>query len=226
MRKWAQTSAMKLQQESSRLEGLVPQIGMIANGPLDVELSAAVASEPSVATLNQQIAALQAYIASTAGLFGFLAFGKKKAAATVLASFGLPLSSETAKRARDFLNAIKARVVANQTLDQLTGSPMPHRADEELVASANAYRELLKYLVAVQTDPHLHLIAGMMHQSTLASRESTGRLISGLNASVLRANEIVGFESEMSEVGMFSDFKQQWMQARSFASGGEGRRDR
>ena len=128
--KWAAAGEKVARQEAARLESLAPQIELIKKGPLDAELAAAMptttpASGPAVASLNQPLAALEAYIPTTASFFGFLAFGKKKAAAAALAKFGLPLSRDNAVRARDFLARVKARVLVGQAIGQLKGETPP-----------------------------------------------------------------------------------------------------
>ena len=96
---------------------------MIAQGPLDAELFATVReSVARMNEMNQQIAALDAYIESAKSFFGFLAFGKKKAATRVLESFGLVLTRENAARVSDFLKRLKARVLVQDELQQLTGA--------------------------------------------------------------------------------------------------------
>ena len=70
------------------------QAGRIESASLDRELLATVRDAlPSIGGIAEQTAALDAYVESTKRLLGFLAFGKKSAAAKVLGKFGLQPSS-------------------------------------------------------------------------------------------------------------------------------------
>jgi hypothetical protein len=203
-KKWAAAGEKTAQQESARLASLGPQIDLIAQGPVDPELAAAMpsgAAGQSVATLNQQIAALQAYIPRAGTLLGFFAFGKKKAASQVLAQFGLPLSGENAKRANDFLSRVKARLLVTQVVNQLTGAPPTYaQSDERLVSIATAHRDLFQLLASIYSDPHLKPIAAIVVERFISKE-----LIDGLIASTPRAQAIVAFEKQLGEAGMFSD---------------------
>ena len=104
LRKWAAMDPGTIQQHLQQLTDLSKQTEMIAQGPLDPELFATMRdSVARISELNQHIAAMDAYVQSTQSIFGFLAFGKKKAAAQILAPYGLALSKENAERVRDFL---------------------------------------------------------------------------------------------------------------------------
>lgn len=204
IKKWAEAGEKSAGQEQAKLQSLAGQVAIIAKGPLDVELSSAIASPPPAATaINPQIAALDAYIASAASFLGFFAFGRKKAAGQVLGTFGLPLSTENATRVREFLAAVKARVLVGQAIDQLE-APAPARRDDELLKASERYLSLFGLLAHVHSDAHLKPIAPIIVKS-LASAEGASVLIEGLVASTPRAKAIVEFETQLRSAEMFDE---------------------
>ena len=87
--KWAAADPSKMSAASKSLIDADVHANKIEAASLDRELLASVRTAlPAVGQLSQWIAALDAYIESTKSLLGFLAIGKKSAAAKVLAAFG------------------------------------------------------------------------------------------------------------------------------------------
>ena len=93
---------------------------------------------------------MDAYVQSTQSIFGFLAFGKKKAATQILRAYGLALSKENAERVRDFLLRFKARLLIHDATQQLTGSVGGGLAsDDELLANVRNHTDLFTMLASV-----------------------------------------------------------------------------
>jgi hypothetical protein len=205
--RWAAVGETAVAQETSRLKGLAPQVELIAQGPADPELAAAYPTYPALTSVNLNLTALEAYLPSAASFLGFLAFGKKKAAAAVLAPLGLQLSPDNAKRARDFLLRLKARILVQQAVDHLIGVPAPGitgpRPDDELLAATAKHIELFDLLLALMGNAQLKSVDAPVRKH-LATTQDVGPLVQGLKGSTGRAAAIAELESSVATAELFS----------------------
>ena len=97
---------------------------------------------------------LKDYVESSKHWWSFLAFGKKGAAAPVVARYGLPLSPETATRALAFMEGVRARGLLSdfEKRNVGKGGDLP---DDVLARSLADLGALLTALELVGTDPAL-----------------------------------------------------------------------
>jgi hypothetical protein len=212
LKKWLSAEAITARQQSKRLEELSNQTKLIEEGPLESELFAAVReSLPAIPAMNQQISCLNGYLKAVGGFLGFLAFGKKKAAAQVLGPYGLQLSPENATRVRDFLERLKARVLTKDLLGQLSGdartSGLP--ADEVMLSGVSDYRDALSIRLAIEDTPQLKPLREAVANAA-SSSELLGVLIEGSARSAVRAQRIADFETTLQAAKLFSP---RWVKA-------------
>lgn len=194
-RELASLSGDALRQTARRWSDLQPQADILAAAPHDAELQAAL-SDAEVARLNPLIAALEQYLRAMAGFFGFLAFGRKRAAAGALAPFGLPLSRGNAERVRGYLAATKAR----RLLEDALGRAADASADATLEAY-RARRAALDVLAWMEGEAHL---AALRPRLAAAEGDGLQAFIAGLERSEARADAIAGVEAAVAATSLFS----------------------
>src|SRR5690606_36438981 len=112
--------------------------------------------------LVQRRAAVAEYEQAAAGIIGFLAFGKKKAAAPTMRHFGLGVNGATARQMRKFLDQLRARLDLRdalvEALDGVSGGAEsladPGEVDDILLLRAfRAHRAVASTLDARPGDP-------------------------------------------------------------------------
>jgi hypothetical protein len=199
--KWAATPAKKVQPVHQMLADADGLIARIEQSPLDRELLATVRDAlPTLGQIAEQTAALEAYIETTRKLFGFLAFGKKSAAAKVLAEFGLQPSRENASRIVAFLAALKARLLARDLLEQIAPEAalpaLPE--DEALISAIRECQELLNFLAALYAEKNLDDVRGAVLAALAAPAEPID-LLRGLRATAAREKVIQELQSLLAD---------------------------
>ncbi len=110
---WAEADLQRVLRARQILTEIQPVIRQIQDRRRDAELALLARSAATdLQTIATQMVVLENYRSSSNKWYGFLAFGKKKAAAEVLIKYGLTLSPENAKRVLDLLTGLKARLIA------------------------------------------------------------------------------------------------------------------
>lgn len=207
LKKCAVAEAKVIQAHAQQVEELRKQTELIEQGPLNAELKSAIAgSLPSIAAINLQISSLNDYCKAMSGFLGFLAFGKKSAANKVLATYGLQLSPENAARASKFLAGLKARLLIQACLDELSGSeskgaPSP---DQQLVESIRSYTDLFDAFLSIERSPHLKALRKIIAEA-VGTPETLAQLIDGLTRSPTRAQAIAAMEQQLPSTSLFGN---------------------
>jgi hypothetical protein len=213
--RWAKQPANGAERALKQLDEATPAIEAVRATPLDRNYALVVKSAvPSITQVNAQLVTLSAYIDSQRSIFGFLAFGKKSAAAGVLNQYGVTLSKENAAMAHAFLTALRSRLVLQSLHDELLGKPAPTSGlvdDEALVESLEEQARLLALLRDIRTQPALagleeHVLAVLCHPVAGDS------LVRGLQKSPQRAAALAKLEFELAATGLF-DLR--WLSAAS-----------
>jgi hypothetical protein len=203
--RWAKQNTPALARARDRLNESKQSLGVLRNGPLDTELSLiARGAMPSMATIAQHLATLDAYIAVAPKWYAFLAFGKKSAATKVLQIYGLPLDLPSAQRLRNFLLGLRARLTLAAILSGLSGTApsTPLIGDTEVEESLAAHTAVIDLLLDVQKHPALaplHLRVAAALTDTTAATE----LLDGLNRSPARAQSLVTLETALAATRLF-----------------------
>ncbi|MEO0586952.1 MAG: AAA domain-containing protein [Planctomycetota bacterium] len=192
--------------ETARLTERLSEVQPHLEGmtPLDRELRLALGdSLPGLAKVNQGIADLERYLASTASWLGFLAFGARGAAARVLRDYGLPRTAEHAQRVAAFLRGVKARVLMSDALNALRGGPngaMVH-PDEELAGALGGFAVQLELRAIAGADASLAepLRAGVERA------DRRGDVVRGLKLSAARGAAIEALDASTRALGLMDE---------------------
>ncbi|HEX8912255.1 MAG TPA: AAA domain-containing protein, partial [Humisphaera sp.] len=148
-----------------KLEAAAPLAERAAQSPLDPELAAQFRRQPAdIPQVLRWLSALETYLPVAGALLGFLHGAKKKAAAPAVEFFGLGLTGENAKRVRDFLAGVRARLEVREALLNAAGPeslgggvPPPLPEDDVLLDAFEANRSVLKAAADLQRhdDPEM-----------------------------------------------------------------------
>ncbi|HLL91278.1 MAG TPA: AAA domain-containing protein, partial [Tepidisphaeraceae bacterium] len=175
-------------------------------GPLDAELAMTVRADPPAAgAINEQLATLAAYLDSAKSFLGFLAFGRKSAAAAVLNRYGLTRSPANAERVRSFLTGFRARLALSALVAEWEGRPASaHPTDDgSLDAALSAHAAVLDVLHDVRTDPLLKGL-DLPVASALMSPDAAAVLIEGLRQSPARAAAVATLVGSLAAAELFA----------------------
>lgn len=216
--RWATVDPRKIAEARQKLREASEYVSKIEKAPLDRELKAILGnSPPSLPQIAQQTAALDAYSESTRHFLGFLAFGKKSAAAKVLAQFGLQPSAEAATRVSSFLTAIKFRLLLadlmNAIAPEIRASAIPD--DEAIVAAVKSHQLLLDALAALHGDVNLADARATLLQAVADVQEPI-ELLRGLRATAHSVATLIPLEAALRS-RLFSDSAR-----KSFSSAARG----
>jgi hypothetical protein len=108
---WLALTPAQLASRRQEVDAIRNRAALLADSPLDPQLAACLAGVlPTMFSVKQQTTDLDAYLPRARTILGWLAFRRKRAAAAVLRSYGLPLNPENARRVRDFFNALALRL--------------------------------------------------------------------------------------------------------------------
>ncbi|MBX3378063.1 MAG: DUF4011 domain-containing protein [Phycisphaeraceae bacterium] len=205
-RSWAGRPVAELKTAGGMLAELDAAAARAAEGPLDAELLLTVRSNPpTAASLGASIGSLEAYLRSTKSIFGFLAFGKRRAAERVLSPLGLALNPESAERARTFMSRLRALLVVRACLDTMSDSPVPHAPVPDAtrtLAEAAATSAVVRLLLRVHGEPALVPLAKPV-TAALAQETTDSNLLWGLRASPRRAASLQELERLCAASALF-----------------------
>ena len=203
--RWAKQNAAALGRARDRLNEAKAPLEVMRAVPLDTELSLFVRSGmPSMGTISQQLAALDAYIGVAEKWYAFLAFGKKAAAGAVLRTYGLPLDIPSAQRVRTFLLGLRARLTLGAIVSELQGSATATgiAGDTELEEAIASQQAIIELLAHVQKDPafvglHSRVAPALIDGAAAAS------LLDGLDRSPERARGLRVLETALAATRLF-----------------------
>ncbi|HZV02938.1 MAG TPA: AAA domain-containing protein, partial [Planctomycetota bacterium] len=200
--RWARASATERAGAREQLTKLAPQLEAFARGPLDVELAPLhEQAKPQLAQLSLDAIKLRDYVEVTKKWWSFLAFGKKSAAAPVVARYGLPLTPETAERVLGFVEAVRARALLSDFHSRNVGAPV---AEAALAPGLAALSALLAALESLGTDAALKGSADAVKDG-LGDEARRPALLRGLEASEGRARALVAFEEALRRASLLAE---------------------
>lgn len=188
-RYWASRPQAECVSASNMLSEIEPAIARASEGPLDAELLMTIrAAPPDVVALAKSIGTLESYLASARSILGFLAFGRKKAASSVLTALGLALNVENAERARTFFARVRSLQVVRSSLDSMgetaPAGGVPDR--DATLTEAAAVAAVVRLLNRVRHEPRLASMAESVSR-VLSQQASDADLLWGLRAAGPRA---------------------------------------
>jgi hypothetical protein len=213
--RWAQAKPETAERAGKRLAEVDPQLrAMTGGGALDGEL-AMIARErmPTIAQLAAQLGALESYLQIAGAWHAFLHVKRKAAARDVVAKYGLALSPQSARRMRDFLAALRVRLVlqaVHYELYQLPVAPAGLLSDEVIERTLAQHTRLFALLAAVRAT----LLAEPIRRA-LADAAAAQKLLSGLDAAVARADALAKLEESLLATKLFD---RRWLPGRFAAA--------
>ncbi len=207
--RWAASRPDEARHAQQSLAAIAPAMESLRSGPLDAELLASIAGRsPSASLLTDQIASLERYLAVAGSFWSFLAFSRKSAASGVLASLGLSLSAENATRAAGFLGRLRAAVVVEQTLANLSGrAARPSgQIDVGSLIREHASHEPAITLLSMVQEPGSASLQSHVREALRAGAGSVEArtLTDGLERSVVRAQALSRLELALAQANLFS----------------------
>ncbi len=200
--RWARASATERAGAREQLAKLAPQLEVLARGPLDVELAPLhEQAKPPLAQLSLDAIALRDYVEVAKKWWSFLAFGKKSAAAPVVARYGLPLTPEAALRVLGFVEAVRARALLSDFHARNVGALA---GEASLAPGLASLAALLAALESLATDAALKGSADAIRDG-LGDEARRPALLRGLEASEGRARALVAFEQALGRASLLAE---------------------
>jgi len=215
---WASADVKKIAASAHKLAEAAPHAAKIEGTPLDSELLAIVRDAlPSIGQIAEQTAALDAYAESTRSFLGFLAFGKKSAAAKVLAKFGMQPAADKATRVANFLTALKARLLLKDVLAQVApGAVSGALADDESLQTVlREHQTLLGFLASANADANVADVRELI-AAAVAQTDAPADFTRGLRATTARVEAIGQLESKLKPK-LFNDAARKTFLADAYA---------
>ena len=221
--KWAAIDYETIRKLGQELGELAPCLETMRRGPLDPGLAPR-AKAIGLEQLNQSIEALNAFEPLAGKWSRFFALKKKAAARRAAAALGLGLAPAEIRRALDFLESSKARLLLSAFLAGIFSSTAPEEAMEE-GALAAALAELVSVgdlFRHVHSDPALVPLADPV-RGALAQPSQMSGLMSLLKSSRHRAESLVVLETalqsgELLDAGWRAEAVSQLRRGASFSS--------
>jgi len=204
---WARQDVERVRQAKAELDNQEPNRRILAQGPLDPELLPIHRDEPLKSSqIAPWLLALDAYLTSAALWYGFLCFGRKKAAAQVLQHFGLALNVANARRLKTFLIGVRARLTLLDRHDTVfAAAPLASRFEDAPLEKALAdFSAILEMLVRLDSDPHLVPVAAQVRQALLDASKREA-LLRGLRLSAARADAVARLEAALASANLFAE---------------------
>ncbi len=169
--------------------------------PMDAELVLVIEGDlPSMRSVNEDVAMIDRYIQVMGGWKRIFAFGLKRAAGQLLASFGLTASTEDAARLQQFFKALRARMLLTHT----TGQLLPHPPPDAMLDDATLSQTLEGYDIALGAVLAAADIAPLVRIALIDS-SAREKLIDGLDRSEPRGRALEALERSMQSLDLFND---------------------
>lgn len=204
---WASRDADAVRRGRTIIAGAAQPLEAVRKGG-DAELWAVVrAAPPEVAEITQRLGVLESYLRSARAWWGFLAFPQRSAAGKVLTPLGLPLSPESAERARSFYSWLRALRVLAGIVDQLEGrSPGMLPEAEALEEAIKSHAAVLDAVGLVVETPALAPLAEPLAAALRAGPSSpeAAAVAEGLDRSGPRAKALAELESSVNATALFA----------------------
>jgi AAA domain/REase_MTES_1575/Protein of unknown function (DUF4011) len=222
---WAARDPAAIASARRSLQDLSTSLTTLRAAPFDAELIAAVRqTPPTPAEVAQRLGVLEAYLPAARAWWGFIALGKKSAAAKSLTPLGLPVNAQGAQRARDFYASLRAAMTLRALLDQFEARPaastLPDR--DEVDRAVKAHTAVLEALALTHDDESLRLLAAQTAAALKSGQDDpTARtLLEGLHLSPARAAALGGLETALAATNML---RPKWLEvaSASFRKGDE-----
>ena len=193
----------------ARFADAAAALQLFAAAPLDAELALAVADRPPpAAEVAAALVDLDDYLAGADRWYALLRFGARSRAARRLRPLGLTLSPANARRGRDFLATLRARLLLSAVHRQVfpDAPAQPLVSDDALRQGVVPLAGLVAILTGYADDPDLLTVA----RTALATPDEAPRLIAGLRASRRRAEALDTMEAALRGADLFDPA---WLQS-------------
>jgi hypothetical protein len=204
--RWAGRDIATVSRMRQKLAEVAPHVKSLRSGPLDTELGLiAAAGLPNLALLTRQLNALDAYLAIASRWYSFLCWNRRSRAREVLGRFGLALNAADAERLRQFLTALRSRLVVqgiHQELSDLPGAINELAPDSVLDETVSRQALLLDLLNDVGMDPGLGGLEQPVRHA-LVMPDLAAVLEEGLRRSGRRADALTRLEGQLAASGLF-----------------------
>jgi hypothetical protein len=203
--RWLEKGMTAVGEALNKFPNVKPSIDHIEAQSLDAELSINLAGGlPPLTTINQSMAALAQYEGIADKWYGFLFFGRRSAAAEVLAGYGLPTDKTSAGRVREFLAGIKSRLLVREYYEhQLDGNidatGLP--SDSDLLTAMRTKQSVLHAVHETQGNGQYSVLQADAIGSLQASAYQFSER---LNASAAHARDLHGLVGELTGADLFN----------------------
>lgn len=196
---WMNKDAAAVERGRREVTSVMPVVDAVLGTQADRELLSVLSSDvPNSASVATRLAALQDWLPASKAWWGFVAFGKKAAAANVLKPLGLPVETASAERAIGLYSWIRSGLQVRNVLDQLMGRPfdraLPTVEDAESVRAHGRVLAVLSKADGKSFD-RVRLAVGT---------GDAGAVLVGLRAAGPRANALGVLEAAAAKVGVFN----------------------
>jgi len=200
---WLERGVTAVGEALNKFQLIKPSLDQVESRPLDAELALTLAGKlPPITEINTRLAALASYEAVADKWYGFLFFGRKGAAGKILAEYALPTDSASARRVREFLAGLKARILLREHCEQHLharfDSELP--TDRELTQVIQKKQRVLHAVREVQGNGQYGFL---QVACTEALRGSAIEWVEQLNQSAARARDLLGLLNAIADSGLF-----------------------
>ncbi|GHG86805.1 AAA domain-containing protein [Comamonas sp. JC664] len=212
--RWGAATPDAVQAAKTQLEGLEAHRKVLAEGPLDAELSLVHREQPqALGVLSTALAALGSYLDIARKWYAFFYFARKAGARRVLQQFGLTLSVLAAERVTRFFTGARARALLNE-YHRATLAPGASGAlnDEALSQTLRTHAALFELLGELERTPLLASCREAVRGALKADTGARAAMLAGLRQSATRGDAIARLEARLTEAGLFSPA---WLDAHS-----------
>lgn len=207
---WAIRDAEAIKHGRRALQESATAIAAMRAGSPDAELMAVVREAPPAAPeIARRLGVIEAFLPAARAWWGFLAVGKKSAAAKVLTPLGLPVSAAGAERAKAFYGWMRAARAVAALVESLEGRAAAAGLPdvEELDRAVRSHEAVLAAMAAPHEDAALRPLAAAVAGAVKAGGGSPGTqgFLEGLRKSGPRAAALAVLERAVGAAGMFAE---------------------
>jgi hypothetical protein len=140
---WGRQSPHVVRRAKQRLTDVAPHFELMCAGTLDSELLTLIRSDlPRLPALAAQLLTLEDYMQIAGSWMRIFRFRRKSRAPQVLSRFGLPLTLASAQRVHAFLKGLRARLLVQDAVLALSGTPNVPDLMEDSALEASYRRHL------------------------------------------------------------------------------------
>lgn len=193
--RWAAADPAAAARARTQLASVAPQVELIREKPLDAQLSR-VQVAFGTAEIAVWLARLLTWLQVARKWYGFLFFGRRKAAREILERLGLTLDATAGDRAVAYLESVRTRLEVQAVQQQVLSLSAPALpADDQMVRDADSNRIALE------------LITALPDRDAAWIRErlsDPAQVVAALRASAQRGRALAAFEQALAQAALFA----------------------